>query len=90
MREDHREGDGDDIEVSVAAPKGSQAEHLVLFTDKDTLWIRFSPPFMCYPVESVQELSDIIDAIVRDDVCFMVAMRGSEEELRSYLSDRQK
>jgi hypothetical protein len=26
----------------------------------------------------------------RDGVCFMVAMRGSEEELRSYLSDRQR
>ena len=26
----------------------------------------------------------------RDGVCFMIAMRGSEEELRSYLGDRQK
>ena len=26
----------------------------------------------------------------RDGVCFMVAMRGSEEELRSYLKDRQR
>jgi len=26
----------------------------------------------------------------RDGVCFMVAMRGSEEELRAYLSDRQR
>jgi hypothetical protein len=26
----------------------------------------------------------------RDGVCFMIAMRGSEEELRSYLADRQR
>ncbi len=26
----------------------------------------------------------------RDGVCFMIAMHGSEEELRSYLSDRQR
>lgn len=26
----------------------------------------------------------------RDGVCFMIAMRGSEEELRAYLSDRQR
>lgn len=26
----------------------------------------------------------------RDGICFLVAMRGSEEELRSYLSDRRK
>ena len=66
-----------DIEVSVAAPVGSQAEHLVLFTDKGTLWIRFNPPYMCYSVESVHEMSDIVGAILRDEVCFMVAMKGS-------------
>ena len=26
----------------------------------------------------------------RDGVCFMIAMRGSEEELRSYLADRRR
>lgn len=67
----------DDIEISVAAPAGSQAEYLVLFTDRGKMWIRFNPPYMCYPVETVQEMSDIVDAILRDEVCFMVAMKGS-------------
>jgi hypothetical protein len=70
--------ENDDIEVSTMAPAGSQADHLVLFTDKGGLWIRFGPPFMCYRVGSVQEMGAIVDAILRDEIRFMVTMKGSE------------
>jgi hypothetical protein len=68
--------DDEEIEISVPAPAGSQADHLVLFTNNEGLWIRFSPPFMCYGVESVREMGDIVDSILRDEVRFMVTMKG--------------
>jgi hypothetical protein len=51
----------DDLEVAVSAPIGSNAGHLVVFIAKgQDLWIRFSPPSMCYSVDDEAELLSVI------------------------------
>jgi hypothetical protein len=69
----------DDLELAIAAPTGSNAGHLVVFTanGKD-LWIRFSPPFTCYSVEDETEILDVIDRILAETALFAVVMRGDE------------
>jgi len=67
----------DDLELAIAAPAGSNAGYLVVFTvqGKD-LWIRFSPPRMCYSVDDETEMLDVIDQILAETVLFAVVMRG--------------
>jgi hypothetical protein len=69
----------DDLEVAIPAPIGSNAGHLVIFTAKGKdLWLRFSPPSMCYSVEDETELIDVIRQLLTDKVSFAVVMRGDE------------
>jgi hypothetical protein len=69
----------DDLEVAIPAPVGSNAGHLVVFTGKGKdLWIRFSPPSMCYPVDDEREILDVIQQILADTALFAVVMRGDE------------
>jgi hypothetical protein len=64
--------DSGDIEVALPAPDGSRAGHLVLFTafGKD-LWLRFSPPQMCYPVDNASEMLRVAEALLNDEVVFV-------------------
>lgn len=68
----------DDLEVAIPAPMGSNAGHLVIYTaqGKD-LWLRFSPPSMCYSVRDETEMI-IIRQLLTDKVCFAVVMRGDK------------
>ena len=69
----------DDLELAIPAPVGSNAGHLVVFTAKGKdLWIRFSPPYMCYSVDDETELLDVIDQILAETALFVVIMRGDE------------
>jgi hypothetical protein len=69
----------DDLEVAVPAPVGSNAGHLVVFTAKGKdLWIRFSPPSMCYSVDNEIEMLDVIRQILAETALFAVVMRGEE------------
>jgi hypothetical protein len=71
-------GEGD-LEAAVPAPAGSNAGHLVIFTanGKD-LWLRYSPPLMCYSIEDETELVDVIRQLLTDKVSLVVVMRGEE------------
>jgi len=71
-------GEGD-LVVAIPAPEGSNAGHLVIFTanGKD-LWLRFSPPSMCYSVDDEIELGDVIRQLLTDNVSLAVVMRGTE------------
>ena len=69
----------DDLEAAIPAPIGSNAGHLVIFTasGKD-LWLRFSPPSMCYSVDDEAEMVDVIRQLLAETVFFVVVMRGDE------------
>src|SRR5215475_270909 len=70
---------GGDLELAVPAPKGSRAGHLVIFTARgEDIWIRYSPPRMCYSVESEQELHAVIAALLGDRAFFLVVSNGDE------------
>jgi hypothetical protein len=69
----------DDLEVAIPAPVGSNAGHLVVFTARGKdLWIRFSPPSMCYSVDNEIEMLDVIRQILAETALFAVVMRGEE------------
>ena len=71
-------GEGD-LELAIPAPVGSNAVHLVVFTAKGKdLWIRFSPPSMCYSVDDETEMLDVIDQILAETALFAVVMRGDK------------
>ena len=71
-------GDGD-LEVAVPSPPGSRAGHLVVFTNlgKD-IWVRFSPPCMCYAVDDEDELVSVIDDLLSGEASFVSTWRGDE------------
>jgi hypothetical protein len=72
-------GGGGDLELAIPAPVGSNAGHLVVFTAKGKdLWIRFSPPSMCYSVDDETEMLDVIDQILAETALFAVVMRGDK------------
>ncbi len=69
----------DDLEVAVSAPIGSNAGHLVVFTAKgQDLWIRFSPPSMCYSVDNEAEMLSVIQQLLAETALFAVVMRCDE------------
>ncbi len=66
-----------DLEVAVPAPIESKAGHLVIFTARgEDLWLRFSPPSMCYSVNDETEMLDVIRQLLAETVFFVVVMRG--------------
>ena len=66
-----------DLELSLPAPHGSRAGHLVIFTARGTdTWIRYSPPQACYEIESDRQLHAVLKALLADDAFFVVVSRG--------------
>src|SRR5579863_9567736 len=78
--------DKDDLEVAVPAPPGSKAGHLIIFTTsgKD-LWIRFALPYMCYPIDGLDEMLSVIKLLLDDDTC-MVAIAEDNEWVETTLA----
>ena len=71
--------DENDLEAAVPAPIGSKAGHLVIFTAKgEDLWIRFSPPSMCYSCKDETEMLDVIRQLLEETILFVVVKRGDE------------
>lgn len=67
----------DDLEVAVPAPVGSNAGHLVIFTARgEDLWLRFSPPHMCYGVDDEGEMLDVIEQLMSEKALFVVITQG--------------
>jgi hypothetical protein len=69
----------DDLEAAIPAPMGSNAGHLVIFTAKGKdLWLRFSPPSMCYSVDDETEIVHVIRQLLAEKVSLVVVMHGNE------------
>jgi len=67
-----------ELEFSLPAPAGSAAGHLVAFSYENDLWLRFDPPYMCYPVDDESEMASLIESITADRVVFRITMKGKE------------
>ena len=68
-----------DLEVAIPAPLGSKAGHLTIFTSRgEDLWIRFSPPYMCYSVENETELLAVVRQLQEETALFVVTMCGDK------------
>ena len=67
-----------DLEVAIPAPEGSNAGHLVVLTNDSDIWIRFAPPRMCYAVESEDEMFSILNALLADQIAFIVIMHNDD------------
>jgi hypothetical protein len=67
-----------ELEFAVPAPSGSNAGHLVAFSNKNDLWVRFSPPYMCYAVDDEDEMVSIIKQLTADEAVFKVITKGDE------------
>ena len=72
---DTRDGE---LEFAVPAPTGSTAGHLVAFSHEDQLWVRFSPPHLCYLADDENEMVSIIKQLTSDSIVFKVVMQGDE------------
>jgi len=69
----------DDLEVAVPAPPRSKVGHLVIFTsDGKDLWIRFSPPRMCYALDNETEMLAIIRQLQTESAFFVTIWEGDE------------
>lgn len=68
----------DELEFVLPAPAGSNAGHLVALSNKNDLWLRFSPPYMCYAVDDEDEMILLIKQLTTDEAIFKVVSRGSE------------
>ena len=72
----HGEGD---LEAAIPAPSGSSAGYLVVFTAKgQNLWIRFSPPSMCYSVDDETEMIAVVRQLMTEEAMFVVIKSGDE------------
>jgi hypothetical protein len=69
---------GGEFEAFLRAPRGSQAGALVIFTFQGDLWVRFSPPQMCYAVDSRAEMASIVRQLVSDKALFVTTHRANE------------
>jgi hypothetical protein len=78
------------LEVVVLAPPGSTAGHLIVFTNGEDLWLRYSPPYMCYMVHDENEMLSIIDQLLQDQALFVVIMRGDVWEGTTLINRQQK
>jgi hypothetical protein len=67
-----------ELEFAVPAPVGSDAGHLVAFTYGNDLWVRFSPPRMCYAIDDEDEMVSIIRQLTADEAVFKVTTKGDE------------
>lgn len=48
------------------------------FSNKNDLWVRFSPPYMCYPADDVNEMVSLIKQLTADKIVFKVITKGAE------------
>jgi len=79
-----------ELEFAVPAPIGSAAGHLVAFSYKNKLWVRFSPPWMCYLATDEDELVSLISQLTTDKILFKVTMKGDEWVETSLASPEEK
>src|SRR5262249_20460764 len=61
-----------ELELVVPAPTDSAADHLIAFSNRDELWVRFSPPKMCYAADGENEMISLIRKLTADEIVFKV------------------
>jgi hypothetical protein len=79
-----------ELEFALPAPSGSNAGHLVVFSDKSDLWVRFSPPYMCYSVDDEDEMVSIIKQLTADEAVFKVITKDAEWVETTLTKPREK
>lgn len=68
-----------DLECAVPAPPGSSAGHLVVFTARgENLWVRYSPPQMCYALDDEDEMLSIVRQLLHDEALFVATRNGTD------------
>jgi hypothetical protein len=67
-----------ELSVSVPAPQGSQAGHLVVQTNRGDLWVRFAPPYTGSLVDGHREMKRVIDALLADEIVFVTIAQGKK------------
>jgi len=67
-----------ELEFAVPAPTRSIAGHLVAFSGDNQLWVRFSPPNMCYPADDENEMTSLIKKLTADEIVFKVVMKDDD------------
>ena len=75
---EHLDTRNGELEFAIPAPVGSAAGHLVVFSHQNNLWVRFSPPHMCYLADEEDELVSLIRQLTTDQILFKVTMKGDE------------
>lgn len=78
LRVGHLDNWQGELEFAVPAPTGSTAGHLVVFSHGNQLWVRFSPPNLCYPTDDENELVSLVRQLTADNVVFKLVMKGDE------------
>ena len=48
------------------------------FSNQNNLWVRFSPPHMCYLADNENELVSLMRQLTTDQILFKVTMKGGE------------
>ena len=86
----HLDTQDGELEFAVPAPNGSTAGHLVAFTHQNNLWVRFSPPHMCYLADDENELVSLIRQLTTDQILFKVTMKGDEWVETTLASPQEK
>jgi hypothetical protein len=67
------------LEVCIPSPENSKADSIIIFTTKDNdLWVRFSPPYMCYGLDDEEEMLRIVEELLTDKALFVVIMEGDK------------
>jgi hypothetical protein len=61
-----------ELEVSLPAPQGSHAGHLVVLTTEGNIWVRLAPPHAFYAIDDTAELIDVIDGVLTDSILFVI------------------
>jgi len=75
---EHLDARDRELEFDIPAPVGSAAGHLVAFSHQNDLWVRFSPPNVCYLADDQDELVSLIRQLTTDQILFKVTMKGDE------------
>jgi hypothetical protein len=76
----HLDAHGKELEFALPAPIGSEAGHLVVFSHENVIWVRFSPPHLCYPADDENEMISLIKQLTADEIIFQKVMKGDKWE----------
>jgi hypothetical protein len=86
----HLDTQGNELEFVVPAPTSSHADHLIVFTHENQIWVRFSPPQLCYPADNEDQVVWLVKQLSADELVFKVTKNGTEWEETTLVSSSEK